>query len=163
MSLSHDDVERLLKVLEASTFDELQLETEGIKLTLRRRGAAGSAASTPILFSAADQPSAAAPATAPRPAHTPPAPADAAAHTDGLLELRAPMLGSFFRSPQPGAAPFVEVGSRVSADSTVGIIEVMKLMNPVTAELAGEVVEVRVRDGELVEYGQVLMRIRPQP
>ncbi len=148
MSLSHDDVERLLKLLEASSFDELQLETEGVKLMLRRRGAAPTAAA-PVA------PVAEPPAT---PAATqPPAP------DDGLVDLRSPMLGSFFRSPQPGAAAFVDVGSRVSAETTVGIIEVMKLMNPVMADVAGEVVDVCVRDGELVEYGQVLMRIRPQP
>lgn len=145
MSLSHDDVERLLKLLDASRFDELQLETDGIKLTLRR-GAALPEAAAP------------APAPAPAPAEAPATPVTA---TAGALDVRAPMLGTFFRSPKPGAAPFVAPGQRVEADTTVGIVEVMKLMNAVSAGVAGTVVELLARDGELVEFGQPLLRVKP--
>ena len=84
-----------------------------------------------------------------------------ATDTTGLVEIRAPMLGTFYGAPKPGAAPFVAIGARVTADSAVGIIEVMKLMNSIAARVEGVVVEVLVRDGELVEFEQVLMRVRP--
>ena len=78
-----------------------------------------------------------------------------------LLEIRAPMLGTFYGAPKPGADPFIAIGARVAADSAVGIIEVMKLMNSITAGVEGVLVEVLVRDGDLVEFEQVLMRVRP--
>ena len=71
------------------------------------------------------------------------------------------MLGAFYGAPKPGAEPFVTVGGSVSTDMVVGIIEVMKLMNSISAGIDGVVVEVLVHDGELVEFDQVLMRVRP--
>ncbi len=156
MSLSHDDVERLLKLLDASAFDELQLETDGIKLMLRRGGAVAPAEAAP----AAALPTTV-PAAAPVAAKAAPAASAAAAGTAGLLEVRAPMLGTFFRSPKPGAAPFVDLGARVEPDTTIGIVEVMKLMNAVPAAVAGEGVEVLARDGALLEFDQPLLRVRP--
>jgi acetyl-CoA carboxylase biotin carboxyl carrier protein len=160
MSFSHDDVQRLIKLLDSSHFDELHLEAEGIKLTLRRNGVPSAAATT-------------APSTAPAPAvstsPTPAPPTRAAAAVAAalptsdptLLEIRAPMLGTFYGAPKPGANPFVAIGARISADSAVGIIEVMKLMNSIPAGVEGVLVEVLVRDGDLVEFEQVLMRVRP--
>ena len=154
MSFSHEDVQRLLQLLDASHFDELDLEAEGIKLSLRRRGASlvAGLVATP------------APAPVPEgPRSTPvvPAPAASADSAGALLEIRAPMLGTFYGAPKPGAAPFVSVGARVGRDSAVGIIEVMKLMNSIAAGVDGEVVEIVASDGELVEFDQVLMRVRP--
>ena len=80
--------------------------------------------------------------------------------TDGV-DVTAPLLGNFYRSPRPGDAPFVEVGDTVTEDSAIGIIEVMKLMNSVVAGVAGVVAAVHVSDGELVEHGQVLFSITP--
>jgi acetyl-CoA carboxylase biotin carboxyl carrier protein len=77
----------------------------------------------------------------------------------GLHAVAAPLLGTFYRAPKPGAPPFVEVGSRVEEDTIVGIIEVMKLMNTVRAGVRGEVVEILGRDGMLVEYGETLLRV----
>jgi acetyl-CoA carboxylase biotin carboxyl carrier protein len=150
MSFSHDDVQRLIKLLDSSHFDELHLEAEGIKLSLRRNGApAGSA------------PSAAASQIAP-PARAAVALAAALPANDStLIEIRAPMLGTFYGAPKPGANPFVAIGARITADSAVGIIEVMKLMNSIAAGVEGVLVEVLVRDGDLVEFEQVLMRVRP--
>lgn len=95
------------------------------------------------------------------PAAVPVAAAPPATSDASLLEVRAPMLGTYYGAPKPGAAPFVTVGGPVSADSAVGIIEVMKLMNSISAGVDGVVVEVLVRDGDLVEFDQVLMRVRP--
>lgn len=161
MSFSHEDVQRLLQLLDASHFDELHLEAEGIKLSLRRHGASPGAG--PVPTTASDsvpdglRPTAVAPAPAASAASAPPSAADAGA----LLVIRAPMLGTFYGAPKPGAAPFVSVGARVGRDSAVGIIEVMKLMNSIAAGVDGEVVEILASDGELVEFDQVLMRVRP--
>ena len=157
MSFSYEDVQRLIKLLDSSQFDELNLEAEGIKLSLRRNGAP-STVPTPV----GSTPAAAPPRVAPPAPAAAPAPMTAAVSTDStLLEIRAPMLGTFYGAPKPGAEPFVAIGGRVSTDSAVGIIEVMKLMNSIYARVEGVLVEVLVRDGDLVEFEQVLMRVRP--
>jgi acetyl-CoA carboxylase biotin carboxyl carrier protein len=168
MSLSHEDVKRLLELLDASKFDELHLETDGTKLTLRRNGAGSAALATPTAgaaFTSTSNPLAAQ-ATAPTSASiAPPATASKAATNSavesGLIDVRASMLGQFYGAPKPGAAPFVTVGSKVQRDTAIGIIEVMKLMNSISAGVDGEVVEILARDGDLVEFDQILMRVRP--
>jgi len=164
MSFSHEDVQRLIKLLDSSHFDELHLEAEGIKLSLRRNGATSTVPAPVGSIPVATASPAAPPARAAAPAPAPAAAAAAAAASAGdasLLEIRAPMLGTFYGAPKPGAEPFVAIGGRVSVDSAVGIIEVMKLMNSISAGTEGVLVEVLVRDGDLVEFDQVLMRVRP--
>jgi acetyl-CoA carboxylase biotin carboxyl carrier protein len=78
-----------------------------------------------------------------------------------LVEVPSPMVGTFYRAPAPGEAAFVEVGDRVKAGQSVCIIEAMKLMNEIEAEVSGQVMEILVQNGEPVEYGQALMRINP--
>ena len=150
MSLTAADVAEIMRLVEQSGFDELTLEMEGTKISLRR----GAPAGTPAAAVAAAPP--------PAPAQPPaPATATAAATADPALEdLPSPLLGTFYRAPKPGAPPFVEVGSPVEADSIVGIIEVMKLMNTVRAGVRGAVAEILVADGALAEYGETLMRVR---
>jgi acetyl-CoA carboxylase biotin carboxyl carrier protein len=80
---------------------------------------------------------------------------------DGMVGIKSPMVGSFYRSPEPGASPFVEVGSIVNPESVVCIIEVMKLMNSLPAGVSGTVADILVSDGDPVEYGQVLILIKP--
>ena len=80
-----------------------------------------------------------------------------------LVAVRAPLPGTFYRAPRPGAAPFVEVGSRVGADTVVAIVETMKLMNSVTAGADGTVAEICLANGEFAEHGATLMRIRADP
>ena len=145
MSLTAKDVETITRLLETSSFDELDLEVEGVKLSLRRRGAVGPTA-------AGGSPPGLAPAVL---AAAPSSPVPAA----GPDLLTAPLLGTFYRAPRPGEPPFVEVGSQVDADTVVGIIEVMKLMNAVHAGRKGHVTEILCQDGALVEYGQPLLRI----
>ena len=143
MPLSAQDVAEITRLLEASQFEELHLEQDGLKITLRRSGAPPAAATAPRVSEA-------------------PAPA-APAHTgaDAGLIVNAPFVGIFYRAPKPGAAPFVDVGTDVTEDTIVGIIEVMKLMNTVRAEVRGTVAQVLVEDGAVVEYGQALLRITP--
>ncbi|MEU7896319.1 biotin/lipoyl-containing protein [Nonomuraea sp. NPDC049152] len=80
----------------------------------------------------------------------------------GLHEITAPLVGTFYVAPEPGAPPYIQVGEHVRAGQTVGIVEAMKLMNPVKSDLAGEVVEVVTGDATPVEYGQALVRIRAE-
>ena len=151
MSLTAADVAEIMRLLEQSSFDELTLEMEGIKLSLRRGAAAERSESA-----TAAAPSA--PTVAPK-ANTPAAPV-AVATDPNLQDVVAPLLGTFYRAPKPGAPPFVEVGATVEADTVVAIIEVMKLMNTVRAGVRGKVAEILPTDGALVEYGETLLRVR---
>lgn len=152
MSLTAKDVAEITRLLESSAFDELYLESDGWKLTLRRGGERVTESAPPVAATAAPMPASLVPA-----AGAVAAPA-AASGTDGA-PVTAPMLGTFYRAPKPGAPPFIEVGSAVEPDSIVGIIEVMKLMNTVRAGVSGTVLEFIARDGALVEYGEILLRV----
>jgi acetyl-CoA carboxylase biotin carboxyl carrier protein len=160
MSLSHEDVKRLLELLDASKFDELHLETDGTQLTLRRNGAGSSGLPTPSKVAPSSlAPVHARPLASPASVGTQASPS--AESATGFVDIRASMLGQFYSAPKPGAAPFVTVGSKVNQETAIAIIEVMKLMNSICAGVQGEIVEILARDGELVEFDQVLMRVRP--
>ena len=156
MTLTAKDVAEIMRLLEQSSFDSLSLEMNGVKLNLRR-GAAVPAREVPV-SAAASQPAAesqqsrvqAAVRKTKRPSEA------------GLLEVVSPLLGIFYRAPKPGEPPFVEVGSKVNEETVVGIVEVMKLMNSVHAGVKGEVVEILAANAALVEYGEVLLRVRPE-
>ena len=152
MSLNAKDVAEILQALEASSFDTLDLELNGVKLQLRRSGAAAQS-SMPRTQAPAQAPAttAAAVEDSSPPVEVPP----------GTSAVPAPLLGIFYRAPRPGEPAFIEIGSRVEPDTIVGIIEVMKLMNTVRAGLRGEVVAIPARNGELVEYGEALLFVRP--
>jgi acetyl-CoA carboxylase biotin carboxyl carrier protein len=151
MTLTAKDVAEIMRLLEQSSFDNLSLEIDGVKLNLQR----GSA--VPVRQSAA-------PAS---PAESQPKPAQSAPtrvrppSQPGLAEVASPLLGIFYRAPKPGEPPFVEVGSKVDEDTVIGIIEVMKLMNSVRAGVKGEVVEILAENAALVEYEEILLRLRP--
>ena len=146
MTLTAKEVAEITRLLEESSFDEMDLELDGLRLTLRRHGAGG------ISESPRSGEGAPADATAVRPAIS-------VAPEGGAQDITAPLLGTFYRAPRPGAPPFIEVGSPVEEDSIIGIIEVMKLMNTVRAGTRGRVVEIRAQDGKLVEYGEILVRV----
>jgi acetyl-CoA carboxylase biotin carboxyl carrier protein len=163
VTLTAKDVAEITRLLEESSFDELYLELDGVKLSLRRGGA--SSAPSPVarqssVAEAGSAPAASAPAA---PSVTPPAarPAEraVAASDADIHDVAAPLLGTFYRAPKPGAPPFVEVGSQVEEETIIGIIEVMKLMNTVRAGVRGRVTEILARDGVLVEYGETLLRV----
>lgn len=151
------DLEALIELFESSDWKELDLRTEGFELYLskdptRRRGIAVPA---PVA------------ATAPSPAPTSGghaaamAPAAASVIPASWIAVRAPNLGTFYRAPKPGAAPYVELGQHVSADTEVCLIEVMKLFTSVRAGVAGTVRKIAVQDGEMVEHDQILLYIEP--
>ena len=149
MSLTARDVAEITKLLEDSSFDELDLEIDGLKIHLRRSGAPARNGDIPDLSASrakGDVPEAGASSVG-------------TGMSPFLSEVRAPLLGTFYRAPKPGAPPFVEVGATVAPDTVIGIIEVMKLMNAVRAGVAGVVREIRARDGALVEYGETLLLI----
>ena len=161
MQLNHDQLHELLALLGDSDIQELKLEGDDFRLEVRRNlpGVAPAA-----VVQAAAAPPQALPlpaAAAPLPA-TPSAPPPPAAATRGdLLEVTAPMVATFYRAAAPGEPPFVEVGARIKLGQTVCILEAMKLMNELESEVGGEVVEILVENGTPVEFGQVLMRVRP--
>lgn len=132
-------------------------EPDGTAVELERASAAQPVA-VPMPMPSAMAAPVAAPATAPA-ALEPAAQAPAAAPEPQGVEVTAPMVGVFYAAPAPGDEPFVRVGSKVKAGETLCIIEAMKVLNEVTAEADGEVLEICVADGDLVEFGSCLMRI----
>ena len=166
MDLTNEDVADVLALLDSLPYDELDLQTARFRLILRRTPggwtqSAESLSAPAVLDPAVPAPPAAAPgppaAVPGPPAAAPGPPADAGA---GLVAVRAPLPGTFYRAPRPGAAPFVEVGSQVGADTVVGIVETMKLMNSVTAGVDGTVAEICLGNAEFAAHGATLLRIR---
>ena len=160
-----DVVERLIRMLDDSGLDSLEIEDEETRIRLAKTPDGGVVAG-PMHFPAPPPP----PAPAPHPPHQEPgsAPAPAAAPDAGdggaashLVDVTSPMVGTFYRAPAPDAPPYVEVGSSIGKGDTLCIIEAMKLMNELESELSGNVAEICVDNGEPVEYGQVLFRVDP--
>lgn len=150
MSLSGKDVAEIARLLDASRFSELELEVGDFKLRIRRDGAGP----TPRRVS---EPRPV--ATAKPPAPDTPAPAAQIARANEV-DVPAPLLGTFYHAPRPGDAPFVNVGDAVTSDTVIGIIEVMKLMNPVHAGVVGTVVAMLAENASSIEAGQPLLRVR---
>jgi acetyl-CoA carboxylase biotin carboxyl carrier protein len=146
--LTYEDLVQIVELIKsASHFSEFRLKVGDIEVSLRRsRGANPSADAS---AAAAQQPSAAEPRREPK-------------LPEGLVAVRSPMVGTFYRAPSPGAPPFVEVGSEVEPATQLGIIEVMKLMNAIEAGVRGVVKEILVGNGAAVEYGEPLMLIEPR-
>ena len=174
MELTSEDVRDILQLLDGLPYRELTLETASFRLSLRRGADGGWTQATEVLA----EPSAAAaaagtvaePAVLPEPAAPavltePAAPAvltePAAPAGEDLVDVRAPLLGTFYRAPRPGAPPFVTVGSDVGPETVVCIIETMKLMNSVTAGVSGTVAQILAENAQFAGQGTVLMRVRP--
>jgi acetyl-CoA carboxylase biotin carboxyl carrier protein len=160
MQLNHDQLHRLLALLGDSDIQELKLEGDDFRLEVRRN-LPGVAQAAVVQAAAAPPQVLPLPAAAPLPATPSAPPPPAAASRSDLLEVTAPMVATFYRAAAPGEAPFVEVGARIKVGQTVCILEAMKLMNELESEVGGEVVEILVENGTPVEFGQVLMRVRP--
>lgn len=154
MNLTHQDIQEILRLLDDTPYDELKLQTANFRLALKRSPGSGGWTQETRTFGLDEAPRGAVPAET---AATP----EIAATEEGLLEIRTPMAGTFYRAPKPGAEPFVEVGSRVEEDTVIAIIEVMKLMSSIPAGYRGEVVEILAEDAGYVEKGQLLIRLRP--
>ncbi len=147
MALTDEDVREILRIIDESDLTELHLETEDFSLHVvkgERRADAPAPSPRPRKAPADDTPEPSEPPTA-----------------DGLATITAPMLGTFYRAEAPGRPPFVDVGQRVEPDTIVCIIEVMKMMNSVTAGVTGTIAAVVPDNAALVEYGQPLFRVEP--
>jgi acetyl-CoA carboxylase biotin carboxyl carrier protein len=156
MSLSHKDVQDILRLLDDTDYIELTLETDNFTLTLKRSDDGEGwmqESKTDTGYRIQDTGIASLKSAEEK---SEPAPGE-----QGLLDVRAPIVGTFYRAPKPGADPFVEIGSQVSGNTVIAIIEVMKLMNSIPAGVVGEVVDILAGDAAFVEKGQLLMRIRP--
>jgi acetyl-CoA carboxylase biotin carboxyl carrier protein len=164
VNLTDEDVREILRLLDESPYDELKLETDRFKLTLRNTGQTSWIQKSgprrafvppaPELQSSEPQ--------WPEPRSRPPAepPVTATAANGEIREIRPPMPGTFYRAPSPGAEPFTEVGKAVTENTILGLVETMKLMNSVMAGCRGEVVEICAGNGAAVEVEDTLMRIR---
>ena len=158
--LTQADVQEILNLVESATHVvDFSLKYGDVEVRISRRDPAegmqpAPAHAVPAAPARADAP--AAPAGTAKPGAT-----KAPGVPPGMVAIKAPMVGTFYRASAPGAAPFVEVGQKVTPDSVVCIIEVMKLMSSISAGVAGSVKEIRVADSEPVQFGQVLIVIEP--
>lgn len=165
MALSNDEVIQILSIIENSSFDSIEMQMGDLRLVASKNGPLQSA----VAVSAAPL------------QYPPPAPAareqsgstsqnpgtqdtaePASVNEAGLVEITAPIVGTFYSASEPGSAPFVNEGDEINEDSTVGIIEVMKVFTNIRAETKGTVVRCLVGDGDFVEFGQPLFLIRPE-
>lgn len=164
MPLDFDELRELLLVLNQTDIAEVTLKQGDYELTVRKAVAAAAAgtAIAPVAMAAAPIAPVVAPVTTAAPLEPAAPPASPPPLNDPkLLEIKSPMVGTFYRAPAPGEPPFVQPGDRITSGQTVCIIEAMKLMNELEAEISGEVVEILVENAQPVEFDQVLMRVRP--
>ena len=154
------DIKAIVDLMKKNAVSEFEMEEGDFKIKLKRapgklhKGEVGVAQEGPAIVTAP----VVAPAV-PAPALAPPTPSPEPV-AEGL-EVKSPMIGTFYRRPSPDSDPFVEVGTAVEPDTVVCIIEAMKVMNEIKAEVKGVIAEVLVEDGKPVEYGQALFRIEP--
>ncbi len=153
-------IKMVIDLMKRSDLTDFEVEEENFKLRIRRNaGHAPTVFAQPALVPA---PVAAAPLSVPTPAAPPAAPAATvpAGEEPGIVYIKSPMVGTFYRAASPESAPFVDLGASVTEKSAVCIIEAMKIMNEIQAEVKGTVVEVLVESGQPVEYGQRLFKLK---
>jgi acetyl-CoA carboxylase biotin carboxyl carrier protein len=158
--LKFEDIERILELVRQHDLAEFELERDGLKLRIRKTGAGFPHLAAPVQVAHIPTPVPVAPSQA---APAPAAPSPAAEPDEESVELavvKSPIVGTFYRSPEPGAPPFVEIGQRVKKDQVLCIIEAMKLMNEITSEYEGEIVSAYVENGKPVQYGERLFAIK---
>jgi acetyl-CoA carboxylase biotin carboxyl carrier protein len=145
------DIKQLVKLMTENDLSELNIEEGESKIHLKRGGA--ESAVVPVAAAAAPVPSPA--------AGQPQAPAREEKPADDLVDIKSPMVGTFYAAQSPDGDPYVAVGSAVSEDTVVCIVEAMKVMNEIKAECSGTIADVCVRNTQPVEFGQVLFRVKP--
>ncbi len=159
------EIREIIKLVDASTIDEFVYEADGAKVKLKKNiGAvevvapkAVAAAPAPVVEQPkAETPAPAAPVKEEAPAAAP------VADTADLHKITSPMVGTFYQAPNPDSPAYVKVGDKVGDETIVCIVEAMKLFNEIEAEIKGEIVEILVQDGQLVEYGQPLFLVKPE-
>lgn len=176
MAIEQDDVLRIIKLMDESDYDELHLEMGDLKLTIAKKGTGGLSRTKEALSVAAVEPKrpvATSPAVAePAPPRAESTSADKAPRSevpvqmaggDGLIPIQSPLLGTFYHSPKPGAPPFVKVGSRVTKNDTVCLIEVMKTFTTLKSGVDGRIAKICAENAQMVEYQQTLFLVEPEP
>lgn len=151
------EIKEMIALMQENNLTELELEREGLKIRLRRGGAAVYGEAPNIVIERSSQPDQNILQNSP----SGPAPAIPSEINTGL-EVKSPMVGTFYRAPSPDAAPFVDIGSEVEIGQVICIIEAMKLMNEIKAEVKGKVKAILIDNGDPIEFGQVLFRIEPK-
>ena len=158
------EIKEILRILEEQDITEFELEQDGVKLRVARSGRSTPPAPAPLVASSSFvAPVSPGSATHPPAAASPGAPAAPAEEAGDSKEgvVKSPIVGTFYRSPDPNSPSFVNVGDRVRVGQVLCIIEAMKLMNEIESELAGEVVKIHPENGQPVQYGDPLFTIRP--
>ena len=164
--MDFSDIERILELVRLYDLAEFELERDGLKLRVRKAGASPTFHAAPMhmipapALLAAHPPLASGPAAAPLSAAAGAAQAETETDAVELAVVKSPIVGTFYRCPEPGAPPFVDIGQRVKKDQVLCIIEAMKLMNEITSEYDGEVVSAYVENGKPVQYGERLFAIK---
>ncbi|MGE7114490.1 acetyl-CoA carboxylase biotin carboxyl carrier protein [Lysinibacillus sp. NPDC047702] len=158
------EIREIIKLVDSSSIDEFVYEVDGAKVKLKKNGVVVTETVAPkkeVVAPVVQQSAPAAPAAAPAKAEEAPAAAPAA-NDPSLHKVVSPMVGTFYQSPNPESPAYVKVGDKVGNETIVCIVEAMKLFNEIEAEVQGEIVEVLVKDGELVEYGQPLFLVKAE-
>ena len=158
------EIREIIKLVDASSIDEFVYEADGAKVKLKKKNGVTEVVAPKKAVEAAPAPVATAPVEAPAApkAEVAPAPAAPVADTAELHKITSPMVGTFYQAPNPESPAYVKVGDKVGEESIVCIVEAMKLFNEIEAEIKGEIVEVLVKDGQLVEYGQPLFLVKAE-
>lgn len=161
------EIREIIKLVDSSSIDEFVYEVDGAKVKLKKNGVVVTDTVAPkkeVVAPVVQQPApVAAPVAPATPAKAEEAPAAAPANNDpSLHKIVSPMVGTFYQSPNPDSPAYVKVGDKVGNETIVCIVEAMKLFNEIEAEVQGEIVEVLVKDGELVEYGQPLFLVKAE-
>jgi len=154
------EIKELIKLVDQTSVHELEIENDGAKLSIRKPGRTEvvnvqTSPAVPTTYVPA------APAPAEQPAKSQAEPQAADPVPDNLHRITSPMVGTFYRAPSPDAEAFVNIGDHVTEKTVVCILEAMKLMNPLEAEVNGEIVDILVENGQLVEYGTPLFLVKP--
>ncbi|WP_280560244.1 acetyl-CoA carboxylase biotin carboxyl carrier protein [Priestia megaterium] len=169
--LKIQEIREIIKLVDQSSIEEFTYEHEGSKIKMKKKDAIVSKQAQQVVVSAPEQAAvpapqaAAAPAPAPAPAAQSAQPKEeqaAPAVDESLHKITSPMVGTFYASSSPESDVYVTPGDKVQKDSVVCIVEAMKLFNEIEAEVKGEIVDVLVESGQLVEYGQPLFLVKPE-
>ena len=158
-------IKKLIKILEGSEINELEIEEEGTKLRVLKSKPTDNQVPQFITYAPPAQQTVSAGIVPPPQAEQQPAKQEkkeeAAENNKKLLEVRSPIVGTFYRAPSPNADPYVQVGTQVSKGTVLCIIEAMKLMNEIESDFSGKIVKIHVENAQPVEYNQVLFSIEP--
>jgi acetyl-CoA carboxylase biotin carboxyl carrier protein len=171
--LKIQEIRELIRLIDQSSIEEFMYENEGTKVHMKKPGI--NIPVETVVKQTVVEPAAPAPKQEPAVQPTPAQPAaqtvevkqeektkQEAVNTENLHKITSPMVGTFYAAPSPDSPPYVKVGDKVKTDTVVCIIEAMKLFNEIEAEVNGEIVEVLVKNGQLVEYGQPLFLVKPE-